>query len=271
MNNNRFSYQQFTTLFATTSFIISSISGIILYITPAGRIAHWTDWRLWGLNKDEWSAVHTILGYCFIIAVIFHLYFNWKVLMSYIKSKVKAYTKSRKELLLATIISLLILAGTIANIPPFSSVMELGDKIKATWEESKTPPPIPHAEFMTLEDFVKEIKVPLEDVLKILKDKGIKIKSTKQIIKNIAKENHISPLEIYQLIAPKESKKTSYGYGKKTIKEISKELKIDVAIAKKKLEKAKGIKVKDDDTIKSIASKLGILPIDVVNIIKENK
>jgi len=149
--------------------------------------------------------------------------------------------------------------------------MELGDKIKATWEESKTPPPIPHAEFMTLEDFVKEIKVPLEDVLKILKDKGIKIKSTKQIIKNIAKENHISPLEIYQLIAPKESKKTSYGYGKKTIKEISKELKIDVAIAKKKLEKAKGIKVKDDDTIKSIASKLGILPIDVVNIIKENK
>jgi hypothetical protein len=42
----------FASLLTTFSFIVMSISGILLFIVPQGRIAEWTDWRMLGLTKS---------------------------------------------------------------------------------------------------------------------------------------------------------------------------------------------------------------------------
>ncbi|MDI9444793.1 MAG: DUF4405 domain-containing protein, partial [Planctomycetota bacterium] len=47
----------FTSLFLTLTFGAVASSGAILYLTPRGRVANWTDWTMLGLSKDEWAAL----------------------------------------------------------------------------------------------------------------------------------------------------------------------------------------------------------------------
>ena len=50
MNQNapaRFQWRAFVTLFVTLSFLLIAVSGLVLYVAPPGRVAHWssTAWR----------------------------------------------------------------------------------------------------------------------------------------------------------------------------------------------------------------------------------
>lgn len=49
----RFSWRAFVSLYITWSALILLISGVILYIAPAGRIAKWTHISLLGLEKKN--------------------------------------------------------------------------------------------------------------------------------------------------------------------------------------------------------------------------
>ena len=42
-------------LLTAMSFLIMSISGIVLFIVPQGRIANWIDWRFLALTKGQWG------------------------------------------------------------------------------------------------------------------------------------------------------------------------------------------------------------------------
>jgi hypothetical protein len=111
------------------------ISGVILYITPPGRYAHWTNWTLWGLSKEGWGAMHTIFGYLLLIIIAGHLYYNWRVIVAFTWSKVRHTFNLKRELAVATIISLAVFLGTYWNVAPFSTVMNFGEKAKHSWEQ----------------------------------------------------------------------------------------------------------------------------------------
>ena len=149
----KFSWRGWTTFVVTLSFIVDTISGIILYIAPPGRVAHWTNWTIWGLDKEQWVAVHTIFGYLLLIIVVIHLYFNWNMFRNFIWSKVRKALQLRWEMLTAILVSLLVFLFTFWNIPPFSTIMNLGENLKESWEESKVEVPIAHAELMSLQEF----------------------------------------------------------------------------------------------------------------------
>jgi hypothetical protein len=72
------------------------VTGVILYIVPHGRIAYWSDWRLFGLSKEEWGDIHVNLGLLFLLSIFLHLYFNWKPILLYLRNKrdqLKIFTK----------------------------------------------------------------------------------------------------------------------------------------------------------------------------------
>ena len=60
-----FKTRGFVSFTLTLSFIILSLSGIVLYIMPYGRVAYWINWGIAGLSKDDWDAIHTIIGFVF--------------------------------------------------------------------------------------------------------------------------------------------------------------------------------------------------------------
>ncbi len=116
-----------TFLFYATVLVI--LTGMVLYIMPPGRVAYWTDWRLQGLDKDQWEAIHILFGLLMMFPAVWHLYFNWKPFRRYLGS-LRAPGKAFVSVTLAT----LILASlAVKDLPPASWLMALGARLKASW------------------------------------------------------------------------------------------------------------------------------------------
>ena len=118
MKNNGIQYRGMTSFFTLFGFLVMSITGLILYIVPEGRVAYWTFWDLIGLSKTDWDNIHILSSILFIIAGGFHIYFNWKPLMNYFRDKVTHTVKLRKELVISLVISLSDVPGRIGQTMP---------------------------------------------------------------------------------------------------------------------------------------------------------
>lgn len=276
MKKIKFKFRAFTALIVLWSFIVENVTGIVLYIVPPGRIAHWTNWKLWGFTKEQWAALHTIFGYIFLIFAVIHIYYNWKAIMNYIKQKIKAGIRMRLELSISLVLTVLVFVATAISIPPFSTVMNFGTKMKNSWEESRQEPFIPHAELMNLEEFINQIGMPMERAEKILENNGINVRDTSSSIQDIAKDNNTSPVALFEILKTLDdttaSKKQSMGggYGWKTLENLAQELDIPIQDIMEFLQ-SKGIDAKKDEVIRNVAEKNGMTPYELVGMIQKIK
>jgi len=274
--SKRFHGRSFTSFIIVFSFLIMSLSGIFLYFAPPGRVAHWSRWTFLALTKEQWQAVHTILSLVFVIAAIFHIYFNWSILIGYIKKKLQQGINKKRELIWSSILIVVLTVFTVAEIPPFSTVMDWGEDLSNSWSNEQTEPPIPHAELMTLEELAKAVNLPLGQILQNLQNSGIKIENNSVIVKDIADKYNITPQELFEKMNLQNKSKDSLdhnigsgvgsGYGMKTVAEICEVFGVEIQKGLDRLTE-EGIEAKAGDKIKDIAIENNILPIDVVNII----
>ena len=270
----RFNWRGWATFVVIISFIVDTISGIILYIAPHGRVANWTSWNVWGLQKEEWAAIHTIFGYILLIIVGIHLYYNWKMFMSFIWSKIRKALNLKWELSAAILINLLLFVATLWNIPPFSTTMNLGERFKESWEESKAvAAPVRQAQELSLQEFAASIQTPVDQILSALRSKGLEVKNVQQTLEEIAKENRTSPDSLYEAMKSEGVKPSvpqaiqGTGLGRKTLEMISSEkgLSLDDVLSRLK---EKGIEAKAGDKLKDIAGKYQKTPLEVFAIIE---
>jgi hypothetical protein len=272
MKERKFKFRAFTALIVLWSFVVENITGIVLYIVPPGRIAHWTNWKLWGFTKDQWAALHTIFGYIFLIFAVIHIYYNWKPIMNYIKQKVKAGLRMRLELSISLILTVLIFVATATSIPPFSTVMDFGEKMKNSWEENTQEPFIPHAEEMSLSELIEQIGISPAEAEKLLEEKGMTIDNWDSLIKDIAKDFGTSPVSIYEILqkTPLQKKQSGQGYGWKTLENLAQELEIPIEDIMAFLD-AKGVDALKDEVVRTVAEKNGMTPYELVGMIQKLK
>jgi hypothetical protein len=203
---NKFSWKAFISFGLTYSFIFIIISGIMLYASPPGRYAHWVNWTILGFTKEGWQAIHTVFSYTFVILSVFHLFtINWKKFLSYLKSKTKKGMNKKREFYLSTILTVVFFFGIIFSVPPFKSVMDLGEHLTASWEKVEEAAPIPHAELLTLSELANQMNLSSVDEITVkLKNHNIEFENTHtQTLQEIAKANHTNPLAIYEQISRK--------------------------------------------------------------------
>lgn len=279
----KFHKRAFVSLLTALSFLAMTITGIILYIVPQGRIAYWIDWKLLGLTKTDWTNLHIVSCFLFLIAGSFHIYYNWKVLMNYLLSKTAAALSSKRELAISILILCIVLLGGMFQIPPLKYLIDLNDYIKKAWVKSKEyEPPFGHAEEVSLRVFAKKMNIDLNLALQELKNQGIIVEKDTDSLQTIARRNKTNPMNIYAIIkkfeqreietgivyTPEliEEKFAGTGIGRKTLLQICEENNIDLNLAKKKLSE-KGISVKEDETLKEMASRHNTVPIEILKII----
>ena len=272
----KFNWRSFVSLYMTFSGLIIAVSGVILYIAPAGRIAKWTHISILGLEKDQWQSLHTIFTFILVIAAGFHIYYNWKPLISYLRTRFQQKITLRKEMWLSTIVTIFIFALVLVNVPPFSSVMDLGESIKDTWATEENEPPVPHAEEMTLKELADAVKQQPGQLVANLAAKGITA-SAEDLVKDLAERQNITPMELYNLMQLKASgeavKTQSYqgmGYGRMTLEEVCLKMGIPPEEALMNLQEA-GILAEKSGNLKTLASDYNKLPIDLVTIMKGEK
>jgi len=262
------SLKKITSLTMMLTMIMMTYTGVILFITPPGRIAHWSQWKMLGMTKEQFAEVHSSFMVLFVLATVLHVYYNWKPLVSYMKNKAKQVIVFTKEMLVAFTLVLVFLIGTLYEISPFSNFLDFGDDFKESWEKEYGAPPYSHAELSSLSEFIRKLNYDLEKSEVILRDNNIDYE-LRQSLGDIAKENGKSPKEIYDLLRekfevnePKQIKRLS-GLGKKSIKSVAETMDISTEELIKKL-KVLGIEAEADDKFREVVEKYDQSPSDVV-------
>ena len=207
--------KKITSLTLGFSFLIMSYTGIILYIAPHGRVSRWLDWHLFGLDKTQYQELHITSMVLFLLFAILHIYYNWKPLISYLKDINKKISFTKKEFLIAFLLNVVFVIGTLFHLQPFQSILDFGESVKESWAEkniqysneddtkegSKTilAPPSQLGK-KTLQELSDMGNINLEKAIEVLKEKGLDNIDEESRMKPIANELDLTPTEIYKLI-----------------------------------------------------------------------
>jgi hypothetical protein len=209
----------------------------------------------------------------------FHLLkFNWKSFLTYLRKKADAGQHLRYEMIASLALFLLILTGTIAQQPPFQTIMAAGDSVRQSWEDPASVPPIPHMEEMTLQEFAKNIQMEPEKLMQSLQTLGYAGTSPDELLSQLAKRYQRSPVQIYTALktntpASAVTHQTAGGggggggQGFKTLAQLATENGLSSEAAIQSLA-AKGIQAKADDKMRDIANRSGRKPYEVIEILK---
>jgi hypothetical protein len=236
------------------------VSGVVLYIMPHGRVAYFTDWKFLGVDKDGWDNIHVIFGFLMVIVAVWHIVVNWKVMKKYLM---------QKESLFALLITAVVTVGTVANVQPFKSVSDLEEIIKDSWEVNKKEIPISHGEQLSLKEFCDKLNINLNTAVMRLKSRNFEF-NPEDTLKNIAKKNGVTPVEIYDIIkTPSVSvNMTGSGLGRMTLKEVCEKEGVELNVCLKRLSQ-RGIKAEGKETLREIAFSNGMTPPEILEIIKK--
>ena len=147
----------FHLLFAAIALLIS---GVALFVSPPGRFAHSTGWRLLGFDKGQWEAIHTMSGYVSALFAVFHLVLNWKALRNYLRDRARHAYRLKPEFVVALLLTVVVWIGSAYHIPPFGTVMDWGENIKESWEQQTALPSTITEEHETVEPAEEETIPP---------------------------------------------------------------------------------------------------------------
>jgi hypothetical protein len=262
----------FTTFVIAASFFIIAVTGTVMFLTPRGRVAHWTQWTFLGLDKDQWSSVHITAATLFIVMAALHIFFNWKVLLGYLRLKRVRGLRLKRELAAALVLSSVFVAGTLGGWPPFGMLIDAHDQIKDYWDQVSAPAPAPHAEELTLTQFSQRIDTPIESILETLQRRGISVESGDVSLALLAAKHNLAPSDLYSAIRPEDSAEhqttghTRFGLGKMTVTEYCNSQGLAVEDFIQALEN-RGIEANRDSNLRELATSLGVTPVELVQIV----
>ncbi|MFT7823267.1 MAG: DUF4405 domain-containing protein [Sulfurimonas sp.] len=257
------------------SLLVMGSTGIMLYIVPKGKVAYWANWKMFGLTKTQYGDIHITSMILFMVMAVWHIYYNWKPLTSYLKNSAREITLLKKELLIAFSVNLFFVAGTLMGIQPLQTVLDINENIKTYWEDQYGSPPYGHAEESSLQSFAQRIGVSIEKATLLLKKNGITVTNNSQTLLQIAEQNSISPKIIY------ESLKSKSNAGAPTVSEVSflgrRALEELAAMKKINLEKSlillkeKGFDATPQSRMREAANALGTTPYALYKQLKKLK
>ena len=267
--------RRITSLTALLSFILLSITIIVLYIVPQGRVAYWADWRLWGLTKSQWGNIHINIGLLFLLSIFLHIYYNWRALLAYFKNKARRINGLSREFNAALVLTCLFTVGTYFEVAPFVWILELNDHVKDQAAARYGEPPYGHAELSSLKAFAARTKIDLAAGMDRLKQANIVFEDQNQTLKDIARINKVSPQHVYTTMKPIKDNGQSKslpltpppGTGSKRLIDLSQEYHIDIQQILRGLTD-QNVSANADMTIKEIARQNEMAPVDVYGLVR---
>ncbi len=264
-----------TTLVTAVAFLIMTISGVVLYVAPRGRVANWTDWNVLGLDKEQWSDMHMAAAVLLLVAMGFHLYFNWKPLCHYLKSRSAAHVMRVRELALALAVALLVVTGTMLDLPPMSLVTAANERIKDAWEPTAAVEgtsvagraPSTYVQQASVAEFARRMELTLDELDAALAAHGIEEYDPDTPIDALARRHGVSPRSIYEAAAADAQRGGGAGgggggvggFGRMTLAEHCQGQGLDLDEALAEL-RGLGVQASGQSRLRDLASELDVAP-----------
>jgi hypothetical protein len=198
-----FRFRGFITLLVFSSFLVALVSGIALYVRPEGSLARWTSWTLAGMDKMQWESAHTGSVILFIFSCLVHLWYNFRHLVSCLKSKAALVFASGarlpfcKEMFAAIVVTVLVLVGAVEQWPGLSKVHTLRAQFKDGLFTVRVPPPVLDADQLTLAAFCQAAAIEPEQALANARRRGVVVEDLSLNVSIIAQKNNITPEDVF--------------------------------------------------------------------------
>ncbi len=289
MAHGRFSFRALTSLVLFWTFLAIVLSGAVLFIAPKGRIANWTGWQLLGLGKEQWGAVHTLMSIAFLVGGLFHLLkFNRRVIWAYVRRSGEVESPFRWAVIGSVVVSLAILVGTLAGVPPFATVVQVKEGFREGWGADAAPAaPIPHLEEQTLAQIAERLQLDPDEACESLRSQGVTCDSPSATLRQIAASAGRSPADVYRLLRPAASGRAELpgtgeaanpllgapgteghgaGWGRMTVAEVAAQRGLTVDEALASLAKH-GIVAPAGASLRELASQHGLRPADLAGLL----
>jgi hypothetical protein len=284
MQRNKQSARSLVAFLVTWAFVLLTVTGIVLYIVPQGRVAYWIHWSLLGLEKGQWAGVHMMFGGIFILTGVIHLYFNWKPFKKYLAERTRGHIRIKQELIVSLGLTALIFGLSVLDLPPASWVFAWNAQVKDSWVSSpELEPPFGHAEEASLAGIAKRMDLDLPSAVAELKGNGIRFDSERDSLEKIARANGVTPMDIYAIISrfevaaepalpaglsPEEveARYAGSGLGRRSLSELCEKIGLDRATAIERLAQA-GISAHAEDNIRQLAERYEVSPIELLKTI----
>jgi len=274
-----FSLRKTTSLTALMAFITLTVTGIVLYLVPQGRVAYWSEWRLWGATKENWAAFHILLSLLFLIAGLVHIVLNWRPIVFYLKDRGRRLRVVTPDFLVALGLTLAFSIGSLAGWVPFRWVMDMNTQLKDQASRTLGEPPYGHAEQSSLKVFSERVGLELPKALALLEAKSLQVAGPEDRIQDIAKRNHITPQQVFSVIKAAEKPRPSLapgrlpeeaapGLGRKTLSELCREYQLDEVKVAKVLQ-GKGLTLAFDQPFRALAEAHGMGPHDLYATLRD--
>lgn len=277
-----FQWRALISVLVALCFLMLAATGIVLFISPPGRVANWTNWSILGLRKSEWGGIHIWFGLLFLVVSVWHLVLNWRPMLNYFKNRRRRSFGLRREWLVACGIVLGIFIGTKAGVAPFSSLLVWNEAVKGSWEQPQTRAPIPHAELLTLRELAAMAGTEVPVALVRLEAIGVKGVTGDTVVAKIADQANVPAARVYEIIASNLAKSDAAGHGpqsgagaggaggpgNKTLVQFCADEGIGLAVAQERLA-AKGFKAEASQTLRELAVAHGFSrPFELIEIIR---
>ncbi len=222
--------KSFTSLTVLWIFTVLGFSGIVLYLTPSGRIDNLINWSFIEISKQNWQGIHLIFATLFMFFIVLHLFFNWRSLVCYVKVKLTNGMNLKKEFVLSLLVTGFFLVASVTRMQPFSKLSEWRENIKFS-----------------------EDRADHKDAI-FTDNSGKNPEHTDQ--------NHPDSEE-------RNFNSTGSGYGRKTVSQICDEQGISLAEGLRLLGN-RGISAKGSDRIRQLADSKGLRPSELAEIISRH-
>lgn len=290
--------RRLVTLTVLLSFVFLSLSGIMLFFSPQGRVAYWSGWRLLGLSKEQYGYVHTTFMVLFLVAGIWHIVLNWKPIVNYLKDRTKKVKVFTPEFSVAFALCAVFLVGTLAELVPFRQFLDLSVEIKDYWEATSGSPPWAHAELSPLgrfcrgmEDFERLenqrlVTIEPTEAVAALREAGIEVEGESQQLLDIARANSTTPQALAEVILsvarPRDPERDDVagresagpfvlpysGLGRLTLREYADRYEADLEHALSIL-RDMGLQLDPDKRLREEADRLGTDPEGIILLLNE--
>jgi hypothetical protein len=201
-----FRFRAFVTFLLTFSFLLSALSGIILFLRPEGSLANWVGWNILGVDKKQWEGIHAIFVFLFLLSGMVHFYLNLKPLLSYLRGKqcqLSVAAKSRtvsQEFIAVLVLVSLIFIGSLCQWSPFKAIVDLRSDIKSGRYVLTLKPPQADTERLTIAELCAVAGISKQQVLSNAESNGVQIGSLAETIDEVARKNRLTPEKVVLLL-----------------------------------------------------------------------
>ena len=177
-----------TSLTLALSGLVMLVTSIVLYFGPAGHVGHFCRWSFWHLSRHHWGALHLNSGLLFCLAMIVHVWLNFRLLVAYVKKQKKGAPAFAVSLLLTFYVCM----GGYYELPPMGQFLDLARSFRTNSIQTYGSPPYGTAAQFPALHIARYMGWAPQQSRAQLSQNNIMLDTPDQSLADLAQKNHTS-------------------------------------------------------------------------------